>query len=345
MIYGMSPYGGLIRYWTELLTGLTRHGVAVELIVPVRSKAPIPALQSDRSALPRPDRWIFHSSYLSAAPSARSCATVMTVHDLIFEECPQLVSELDATADALELKKRCISRADRIIVPSACTLRRLHDHHPSACERARVIHHGVEKLFFDPVHPTAADAARRLRRDHRSQRQYLLHVGGRTHHKNFKLVLDAYVHSSLHERFDLLVVGSQPHALPTEEIILKHAPRSAVVAFTGGVSLEVLAALYRGASVLVAPSYQEGFGLAPVEAMASGTAVACAATDIFAETLGDAAFTFDPTDPAACCHAIELAATCSTDRRELARQTIRERFDWDRTIRETIEVYGTAAGA
>lgn len=343
MIYGMSPYGGLIRYWTELLTGLPRHGVAVELIVPARSKTPIPELQLDRSALPRPDRWVFHSSYLSAAPSARSCATVMTVHDLIFEDCPQLVSELDATDEALELKKRCISLADRIIVPSACTLRGLRDHHPSAGERARVIHHGVNKLFFDPAHPTAADGARRLRREHGSQRQYLLHVGGRTHHKNFKLLLEAYVHTSLHERFDLLVVGSQPHALPTEHLILEHAPRNAVVAFTGGVSLEVLAALYREAAVLVAPSYQEGFGLAPVEAMACGTAVACAAIDIFAETLGDAAFTFDPTDPAECGHAIELAATCGADHRASARQTVRERFDWDRTIRETIEVYGTAA--
>lgn len=291
MIYGLSPYGGLVRYWDRLLAGLTSRGMAIDLIVPASAKAPFPKLEPRISA--EPNRWIFHSSYLSVAP-ARACATVMTVHDLIFEDHPQLVRALDPNPGALQLKQRCIALADRIIVPSMCTLHALRDHHPAAYERAHVIHQGVDNLFFEAIKPAARDTAHTLRVAHGSRRPFLLHVGGREHHKNFTVLLQAYIQTQLHEQFDLLVVGSQPEALPTERRMLERAPRSAVVAFTGQVDLEVLAALYREATVVVAPALQEGFGLAPLEAMASGAPVACAANEAFAETLGDKAFAFDP---------------------------------------------------
>src|SRR5829696_8970904 len=63
----------------------------------------------------------------------------------------------------------------------------------------------------------------------------------------------------------------------------------------GRVPREQLASLYRRASALVFPSLYEGFGLPPLEAMASGCPVACSSAGALPETCGEAAAFFDPT--------------------------------------------------
>ena len=64
-------------------------------------------------------------------------------------------------------------------------------------------------------------------------------------------------------------------------------------------SVDELVRLYRTASALVFPSLYEGFGLPPLEAMACGCPVAASDAGALPEVLGDAAATFDPTEPEA----------------------------------------------
>ena len=71
------------------------------------------------------------------------------------------------------------------------------------------------------------------------------------------------------------------------------------VRFLGYQTTETLAALYRLAAVFVFPSLYEGFGLSPLEAMASGTPVVASNVSSLPEVLGDAAVLVDPLDAAA----------------------------------------------
>jgi glycosyltransferase involved in cell wall biosynthesis len=117
------------------------------------------------------------------------------------------------------------------------------------------------------------------------------------------------------------------------------------VRFLGFVSTDMLAALYRLARVFVFPSLYEGFGLPPLEAMASGTPVITSNTSSLPEVVGDAGVLIDPLDEEALADAICRVLTDESLRRELiARGFERVRqFPWERSVKRTHEIYREVA--
>jgi glycosyltransferase involved in cell wall biosynthesis len=110
----------------------------------------------------------------------------------------------------------------------------------------------------------------------------------------------------------------------------------------GEVSDEELAALYRGARIVVYPSLYEGFGIPVLEAMACGTPVVTSAGGATEEVAGGAAVLVDPLDPASIAAGIEQAASRRPELVALGLEHARG-FTWDRVAAETREVYEEAA--
>jgi glycosyltransferase involved in cell wall biosynthesis len=110
----------------------------------------------------------------------------------------------------------------------------------------------------------------------------------------------------------------------------------------GEVSDEELAALYRGARVVVYPSLYEGFGIPVLEAMACGTPVVTSAGGATEEVAGGAAVLVDPLDPASIATGLERAASRSAELAALGLERARG-FTWDRVAAETRTVYEEAA--
>jgi glycosyltransferase involved in cell wall biosynthesis len=110
----------------------------------------------------------------------------------------------------------------------------------------------------------------------------------------------------------------------------------------GIVPAEQLAALYRRAACLVFPSLYEGFGLPPLEAMASGCPVAASRLPAVLEVCGDAAVYFDPEDPEAIANGVREALALADELREqgIARAAT---FRWDVCARAHDAVYGSIA--
>jgi glycosyltransferase involved in cell wall biosynthesis len=107
----------------------------------------------------------------------------------------------------------------------------------------------------------------------------------------------------------------------------------------------VLLALYSGAVLFIYPSTYEGFGLPPLEAMASGVPVLVANRSCLPEICGDAAGYLDPDDVSAFTEAIVRALTDEHWRAE-ARQRGLERaaaFTWDRCVTATVNIYGSVS--
>jgi glycosyltransferase involved in cell wall biosynthesis len=110
----------------------------------------------------------------------------------------------------------------------------------------------------------------------------------------------------------------------------------------GAVSNAELASLYRRAAVLAFPSLYEGFGMPPLEAMASGCPVAAADAAAIPEICGDAAVLFDPLDPESIAAGILEADERSDELREkgLAHAA---GFTWNETARSHEDAYVAAA--
>ncbi|WP_165372774.1 glycosyltransferase family 4 protein [Pengzhenrongella frigida] len=110
----------------------------------------------------------------------------------------------------------------------------------------------------------------------------------------------------------------------------------------GLVPLTELRELYRSAACLVFPSLYEGFGLPPLEAMASGCPVAASDAGSLPEVCGEAAVLFDAQDPAAIAAAVTEARRRSVELQQLGLAQAR-RFTWARCVAAHEDAYLAAA--
>lgn len=121
---------------------------------------------------------------------------------------------------------------------------------------------------------------------------FLLAVGASWKHKNIHTLLDA--HSLWQDKYRLIIVcGHTKYADFLQQRIVSLGLQN-VVELRHEVSFSELKSLYAAASALIYPSIDEGFGIPPIEAMASGTPVIVSDIPVFHEVLGDAAIYVEP---------------------------------------------------
>lgn len=107
-----------------------------------------------------------------------------------------------------------------------------------------------------------------------------------------------------------------------------------------------LPAIYNAASLLVTPSFYEGFGLPALEAMACGTPVVAADRASLPEVVGEAGLLVNPDDPADIAQALARVLDDSSLRSQMRERGLAqaERFTWEKTAQATLEVYRDVVG-
>ena len=116
------------------------------------------------------------------------------------------------------------------------------------------------------------------------------------------------------------------------------------IIITGYVADEDLAALYSGALAFVYPSFYEGFGLPPLEAMQCGVPVITSNTSSLPEVVGDAGILISPTDADSLCQSILNIHNKPSLREAMSLKSIEQakQFSWEKCTQETIKAYKTA---
>jgi glycosyltransferase involved in cell wall biosynthesis len=173
----------------------------------------------------------------------------------------------------------------------------------------------------------------------------VLCVAAKRAHKNLDGLIRAL--ARLPRPRPLLVLPGSPS--PYEDELRRLAAELGVeedVAFPAWIDERDLQALYAQAACFVLPSFQEGFGLPVLEAMARGVPVACSNTSSLPEVAGDAALLFDPHDETAIASQIQRLLTDRALAEELAVRGLAraELFTWRRTAELTLESYRRALG-
>ena len=270
---------------------------------------------------------ILHETYYGPAPRAKKKrSVVLTVYDMIHERFADQFAKDDPTA---ALKKAAVERADLILCISASTERDLLEFIPSAAGRTR-----VTMLAADQATPAAAGPRP-------TRRPYILHVGERARYKNFVSLLEAYANSDwIRAHFDLMCFGGGAFTGEENRRISELRLADGAVRQQSGTDAE-LADAYRHASLFVYPSIYEGFGIPPLEAMASGCPVICADTSSMPEVCLDAALYFDPRQKDSLEAQMERLLRSETLCESLVvrgRQRCTE-LSWRKTANETLEAY------
>lgn len=263
--------------------------------------------------------------------------TVITVHDLDFLRHPERL-----TTKAHRYYGRvgqAVHQADAIIAVSHATRDDLISLASAAPNRITVVHEAADPRYR-PGDPRAASCKSLTIAGVCIPASYFLFVGTIEPRKNLDTLLDAYAayrHSNPHAAH-LVIAGAAGWKSERTAERVKTGPG---VLWLGPADPGDLVALYQRAVALLLPSWDEGFGLPVIEAMASGTPVAISTAAALVEIAGGAALVAAANDPRAWAAAMETLATDRARRAELRAQGLARaaHFSWERAARETIGVY------
>ncbi|MCC6407289.1 MAG: glycosyltransferase family 4 protein [Planctomycetes bacterium] len=286
------------------------------------------------------DRWlggvdVFHHTQAHVMPVRDACE-VATLHDCIYVESPELVTPANSRR-MTESARRATLRASAVIVPSEFTRAQVLRCFPVEPERIHVVPLGIDHL----LRPTAAQPRARAER-------YVLTVARVELRKNHLAMLRAFelaVGAGFEGRW--IVAGARGLGAETFERALADSPVRARVEVRGEVDESELGELYAGASAFLFLSRAEGFGIPPLEALASGVPTVVADAGSLPEVCGDAATCVAPDDFEGAARALVDVLTDRdlADARAERGRAHAERFTWRRAAEATLAVYRTALAA
>ena len=304
------------------------YSVAEQVRIPL-------ALRRERVAL-------FHAPHYVLPPLV-SCRSVVTIHDCIHLMFPQYLPNRLAYTYARSSISLAALRATRVLTVSESSKRDILRFVDAAPEKIDVIYNAFDERFG--VEPCEEEVVR-VRERYQLHDEFVLYAGNVKPHKNLERLIQA---------FDLVRrrgLGHLKLVLIGDEISKYAALRRAVhqhqlhkyVRFLGYLPEETLAVMYRLAGVFVFPSLYEGFGLPPLEAMASGTPVVTSNVSSLPEVAGDAALLVDPYDPTAIADGIYRVLNDEQLRRDLRRKGLdrARQFSWETSVGRVREIYREA---
>src|SRR5215831_2422372 len=290
-------------------------------------------------ALQREGVTLFHAPHYVLPPLIR-CRSVVTIHDCIHLMFPQYLPNRLAFAYARTSIGLAARRATRVLTVSESSKRDILRFVDTQPEKIDVIYNAYDERFA--VEPREEDVVR-VRERFQLQDQFVLYAGNVKPHKNVERLIQAFhlVRQRGLDHLKLVIIGDEVSRYAAlRRAVHKHQLHQ-YVRFLGYVPEETLAVMYRLAGVFVFPSLYEGFGLPPLEAMASGTPVVTSNVSSLPEVVGDAAILVDPYDPQAIAKGIAKILTDEAIRRELRQKGLKraQEFSWDASVRRIRNIY------
>lgn len=281
---------------------------------------------------------LLHVQY--TAPPFPSCAVVATIHDLSFEHLPETFKRRSRMQLRLTVR-RTARQAAHVITSSDYSRGDIVKTYGIPLERTTVT------PLAAPAHfqPVAEDELKRVRELYNLTGDYVLAVGSIQPRKNLVRLIEAYA-LLRRERGEgnlprLVLVGRRAWLYgETLRAVEEHGLHN-FVTFTGYVSAADLPALYTGAQMFVYPSYFEGFGLPPLEAMQCGAPVIAGDRTSLPEVIGEAGLLVNPFDVRAISGAIARLLDDAGLRAELRRKGLERArlFNWRKTAQLTLAAY------
>jgi glycosyltransferase involved in cell wall biosynthesis len=172
--------------------------------------------------------------------------------------------------------------------------------------------------------------------------KYFFHVGTLSPRKNLEFLINVFYEiSKKHQEYKLIITGKKGWYYEGLFNLSKKLNLKDRVIFTGYIDDQDKPFLYNGAKLLLFPSLYEGFGLPPLEAMSCMIPVISSNTSSMPEVIGNGGVLLSPRDKDGWVKEIDSLITNRPRYQKLANLAYQQskKFSWEKTARETLEVY------
>lgn len=279
---------------------------------------------------------LLHTQYIIPLPSLSK--TMVTIHDVLFESHPQYFQPL------FRLRSRILMRwaafaAEHVFTVSEFSKHEISARYGVAPKRLTVTTNAADKTRFYP----GTEGAELVKARGLEPGKFFLTVGRLEPRKNHVTLFKAYAALGA-DAPPLVVVGQKDFGFEAMFDVIRQAGLEQKVHFLENVGDKELPALYRHCLAFAYPSLAEGFGMPPLEAMASGVPVIAANNTALTEVVGSAGLLVESTDVAGLRDALAAVAGDETLRNSLAAKGLAqaEVFQWDEAASRVAMQYRVA---
>jgi len=261
------------------------------------------------------------------APLSFGGKTITFIYDISFLTHRQFSNEKNARLLNKEVPK-AVEKSDLIITISENAKEEIIKHYGADASKIRIVYPAVDHKMF---HRSGKNEISKVKKKYNLSKKYILYTGTIEPRKNIVGIIDAYkaLPQRLRDEYQLVLAGGK--GWKDEEIKQSlEAAKGENICLTGYVRDEDLPSMYSGASVFVYPSFYEGFGMPPLEAMACGVPVITSNNSSLPEAVGIAGITINAEDTKALTKNITRVLTDE----KLAKNMIKEgylqakKFSW-----------------
>ena len=284
---------------------------------------------------------------------SRRSKKIITVHDLSFEYYPQYYSLKRRLWHKFIKPKRLIQSSDKIITPSESTKRDLIKLYKIQPEKIEVIYSGIGEEFKFQI---SNFKFQKVKEKYNLPDNFILYLGTLEPRKNLEnLILafdELYTNLDIKEhklkcKYYLVIAGAKGWLYESIYKTARSIKAKDHVKFIDYVAPEDKPYLYNLASLFVYPSFYEGFGFPPLEAMACGVPTVVSFSSSLLEVVGKAALAINPYDIR---EVAQSMFECLTDDR--LRDSLKnkgpkqaKRFSWQKCDEKTLEVFDEVKNA
>jgi len=282
---------------------------------------------------------IYHGLDFGLPPISGKTHKIVTVYDLTFVEHPEaavpsLVAYLNKVVPA------SVAAADVVAAISHATKQALIEHYKTPPEKIAVIPCGVAPHYQRVTDPALLEGTRQK---FALKHPFVLSVGTLEPRKNHKGLIQAFYETQQHKDGPamLAIAGGKGWLYEETQQLVSELKLEDKVHFLGRVTEQELLTLYSLADVFAFPSFFEGFGIPPLEAMACGAPVITSSTSSLPEVAGDAALLIDPYDPHTIAEAINRILHDQPLREQLQQRGYQQvqRYTWSKAAEKMLSIY------
>lgn len=227
---------------------------------------------------------IFHSPSFVASPFIKN-KMIMTIHDLNHLRYPQFYTPFHKYYYKYIVKPSA-KKSCKVLTVSEFSKKELTEWLSCDDKKVSVTYNGIDDKF-KPIYDK--EALKSVSEKYQLPEKFILYIGNTKPHKNVETLLKAMKY--INDETTLVLNGKANESLSK---IIQENHLEEKVKFIGFAEDSDLPKLYSLAKIFVFPSLYEGFGLPPLEAMASGCPTIVSNSSSLPEVVGDAAIMFEP---------------------------------------------------